>query len=95
MLSNGHGGFGEKSGETEQGQPCHRAPGLLCEYGQVRRLGLASDDLHALVEQARQRALGLLQDRSGPFADPWTAWSPDPAWPLPALPDSADGTAPR
>ncbi|MFF1909966.1 hypothetical protein [Kitasatospora sp. NPDC058218] len=57
-------------------------------------LGLVGDDLHALVERARQRALGLLQDRAGPFADPWTAWSPDPAWPLPALPDDEDGTAP-
>ncbi|MFI9332132.1 DUF402 domain-containing protein [Kitasatospora sp. NPDC052868] len=62
------------------------------EYAQGRRLGLVGDDLHTLVEQARQRALGLLQDRAGPFADPWTTWLPDPAWPLPTLPGGADGT---
>ncbi|MCX5215864.1 hypothetical protein OG689_42725 [Kitasatospora sp. NBC_00240] len=50
------------------------------------------DTEHHLVERARQRALGLLQDRSGPFANPWTAWSPDPAWPLPVLPDGVDTT---
>ncbi|MEV7189024.1 DUF402 domain-containing protein [Kitasatospora sp. NPDC093102] len=65
------------------------------EYAQGRRLGLVGDDLHTSVEQARRRALGLLQERAGPFADPWTAWSPDPAWPLPVLPDGAVGTAPH
>ncbi|GAA2655650.1 hypothetical protein GCM10010425_82970 [Streptomyces spororaveus] len=32
-----HGGFGEKPGETEQGQPCHRVPGLLCKNGCTAR----------------------------------------------------------
>ncbi|MDH6129741.1 DUF402 domain-containing protein [Kitasatospora sp. GP82] len=62
------------------------------EYAQVRRLGLVDDDLHALVDAARERALGLLQDRTGPFAGGWPTWSPDPVWPLPVLPDGA-GTA--
>ncbi|MFJ9523638.1 DUF402 domain-containing protein [Kitasatospora sp. NPDC101801] len=59
------------------------------EYDQVRRLGLVDDHLHRHVERAREKAVGLLQDRSGPFAQPWSVWSPDPAWPLPVLPADA------
>ncbi len=58
------------------------------EYGQARRLGLIDDVLHALIDTARERALGLLQDRAGPFAA-WPAWTPDPAWPTPQLPHNA------
>ncbi|MFJ2781205.1 MULTISPECIES: hypothetical protein [unclassified Kitasatospora] len=29
MLGNGHAGFGERPGETDSGQPLHRAPGRL------------------------------------------------------------------
>ncbi|MFE5586850.1 DUF402 domain-containing protein [Kitasatospora sp. NPDC056531] len=45
------------------------------EYAHGRRLGFITDDDHRLVEQARERALGLLQDRSGPFAAPWPTWT--------------------
>ncbi|MDH6580272.1 hypothetical protein [Kitasatospora sp. MAP5-34] len=61
------------------------------EYAPIRRLGWV-DDLHALVDTARERALGLLHDRAGPFAGGWPTWSPDPAWPLPVLPDGAGTT---
>ncbi|MFB7673202.1 DUF402 domain-containing protein [Kitasatospora purpeofusca] len=64
------------------------------EYAHGRRLGFITDADHRAVDQARERALGLLQDRAGPFAAPWPAWAPDPAWPLPALPDSAHWVAP-
>jgi len=65
------------------------------EYDHVRRLGLVDDHLHAHVDHAREKALGLLQDRTGPFAQPWTAWSPDPAWPPPVLPaDAGDPLTP-
>jgi hypothetical protein len=60
------------------------------EYAQGRRLGLVDDDLHGHVETARERALGMLQDRSGPFADGWPSWSASPAWPLPVLPVHAE-----
>ncbi|MFJ5122386.1 DUF402 domain-containing protein [Kitasatospora sp. NPDC088548] len=59
------------------------------EYQQGRRLGLIDDDLHLRVEAAREQALGLLQDRRGPFADTWPAWAPDPGWPNPQLPREA------
>lgn len=60
------------------------------EYAHGRRLGFITDADHRLVDQARDRALGLLQDRSGPFADPWQPWAPDPQWPDPVLPGGAD-----
>jgi hypothetical protein len=63
------------------------------EYAHGRRLGFITDTDHRSVEQARERAVGLFQDRAGPFAGPWSTWAPDPAWPLPVLPDGADRTA--
>ncbi|GAA4830162.1 DUF402 domain-containing protein [Kitasatospora terrestris] len=63
------------------------------EYAHGRRLGFITDTDHRAVEQACERALALLQDRAGPFAAPWPAWTPDPTWPLPELPDGADRTA--
>ncbi|WP_247745635.1 hypothetical protein [Streptomyces oryzae] len=86
-----HGGFGEKSGETEQGRPCHRAPGLLCEYAHVRRLGIVTDTEHQAVDAARDQALAMLTERTGPFADTaaWTAWRWNRAWPTPRLPRPA------
>ncbi|WP_406191979.1 DUF402 domain-containing protein [Kitasatospora sp. NBC_01560] len=59
------------------------------EYAHGRRLGFITDQDHRLVEQARERALGLLQGRAGPFAGPWPTWTPDPTWPTPELPDGA------
>jgi hypothetical protein len=59
------------------------------EYAQARRLGLITDARHQLIEQARERAVGQVQERTGPFAEGWTRWAPDPAWPLPELPDGA------
>ncbi len=62
-------------------------------YAHGRRLGFITDADHRMVERARERALGLLQDRAGPFAGPWPSWAPDPAWPQPELPDGADRAA--
>ncbi|MQS17850.1 DUF402 domain-containing protein [Streptomyces kaniharaensis] len=64
------------------------------EYAHGRRLGFITDADHRAVEQARERALGLLQDRAGPFAGPWPAWTPDPVWPVPELPGGADQADP-
>jgi hypothetical protein len=56
------------------------------EYAQGRRLGLISDALHQRVDAARQQAISLIECRQGPFADDWSSWQRDPAWPAPALP---------
>ncbi|WP_406085911.1 DUF402 domain-containing protein [Kitasatospora purpeofusca] len=62
----------------------------LDEYDQARRLGLISDPLHAVVDEARERALALVQERALPFSEDWPAWTPDPVWPSPELPPNAD-----
>lgn len=61
------------------------------EYAQARRLGLVNLEEHAAIDQARERAVALIESRGGPFAEAWPSWQPDPAWPLPAIPQ---GTRP-
>lgn len=57
------------------------------EYAQGRRLGLIGEAEHRRVEQARLRALALIESGGGPFAQDWLDWRVGPDWPLPALPD--------
>ncbi|WP_240496646.1 DUF402 domain-containing protein [Streptomyces torulosus] len=61
------------------------------EYAHVRRLGIVTDVEHQAVDSARDRALAMLEERSGPFADAasWSAWRWNPAWPIPSLPRPA------
>jgi hypothetical protein len=57
------------------------------EYAHARRLGIVTDSEHQVVDDARARALTMIGERSGPFADAaWTSWRWDPAWPAPGLP---------
>jgi hypothetical protein len=56
------------------------------EYAHARRLGLVTDACHKRVEEAREQAVALIEQRSGPFGQPWTAWLPEPSWRLPMLP---------
>lgn len=56
------------------------------EYAQGRRLGLIGDAEHRRVEQARLRAVALIESAGGPFAQDWSRWRVDPDWPLPTLP---------
>ncbi|MGW4694030.1 DUF402 domain-containing protein [Kitasatospora cineracea] len=60
------------------------------EYGHLRRLGVIDDYLDSQMHHASGRAIRMLDDQAGPLAAGWPAWSPDPAWPLPLLPDGAD-----
>ncbi|WDV56583.1 DUF402 domain-containing protein [Streptomyces coeruleorubidus] len=61
------------------------------EYAHVRRLGIVNDTEHQAVDAARDQALAMLEERSGPFADAdsWSAWRWNPAWPIPSLPRPA------
>ncbi|OKI95101.1 DUF402 domain-containing protein [Kitasatospora sp. CB01950] len=60
------------------------------EYARLRRLGVVDDHLDRQVQQACGRAIAMLDNHAGPFATGWPAWTPDPSWPLPLLPDGAD-----
>ena len=56
------------------------------EYAHGRRLGLIDDALHRRIDTARQQVISLIESRQGPFAEDWSSWQRDPAWPAPALP---------
>jgi hypothetical protein len=56
------------------------------EYAQGRRLGLIDDVLHQRVDTAREQVVSLIESRQGPFAEDWSPWRRDPAWPAPVLP---------
>jgi protein associated with RNAse G/E len=58
------------------------------EYAHVRRLGLVTDAEDRAVSAARDEALGMIEERSGPFADAaaWQTWRRNPTWPDPTLP---------
>lgn len=62
------------------------------EYAHGRRLGLITDAQHRHVDRARQQVVQLIAERAGPFADDWSWWRRDPAWPLPALPGAHSAT---
>ncbi len=60
------------------------------EYGLLRRLGVVDDCLDNQMHHARGRAIRMIDEKAGLFAAGWSIWSPDPAWPLPLLPEGAD-----
>lgn len=59
------------------------------EYTQGRRLGLIDDALHHHIDAAREQVISLAESRRGPFAEDWSSWRRDPAWPMPILPADA------
>lgn len=57
------------------------------EFEEILRLGIFDP---SLGERIRTTALAVIDDieqRRSPFCDPWPAWTPDPSWPTPQLPD--------
>ncbi|MDH6710091.1 hypothetical protein P3T27_006840 [Kitasatospora sp. MAA19] len=73
-------------------EPCLPRRGVL-DPATLRRLGVVDDYVGRQLERARGRAIGMPDDRAGPFAGGWPGWEPDPSWPLPTLPPGADEAA--
>lgn len=44
----------------------------------------------ARVRDTGQRVISDIEANAPPFSDPWHSWRPDPAWPLPELPQGWD-----
>jgi hypothetical protein len=59
------------------------------EYAHGRRLGLIGAAEHRRIEQARERAIALVQAGSGPFAQEAAARPPQVGGPVPVLPPDA------
>ena len=41
----------------------------------------------AKVREDARHAIARIEKRQAPFDEDWPAWRPDPAWPIPAMPD--------
>ena len=59
------------------------------EYQQGRRLGIVDDTDHAEVDKAREQAMAMFEQRTGPFEEQWVSWRHDPNWTVPTLPANA------
>jgi hypothetical protein len=63
------------------------------EFEQAQADGLMPAGLAARVRRAGERAARLVTAWGSPFRDGWPEWRPDPAWPVPGLPDDWDRPA--
>ncbi|MCX4456545.1 DUF402 domain-containing protein [Streptomyces sp. NBC_01340] len=62
------------------------------EFAQAQRAGLMDTQLAAQVREAGHCAVEVIRAWGAPFSDGWQHWRPDPAWPVPSLPDDWDRT---
>ncbi|MEW2249934.1 DUF402 domain-containing protein [Streptomyces sp. NPDC006975] len=62
------------------------------EFAQAQRDGLVDASLAGRVRAAGLEAVEAIRAWGPPFSDGWQHWRPDPAWPVPALPDDWDRT---
>lgn len=64
------------------------------EFAQAQADGLMEAELAERVRSAGARAVRVIEAGGPPFGDGWQDWRPDPAWPVPALPDDWDRFTP-
>ncbi|WP_326688238.1 MULTISPECIES: DUF402 domain-containing protein [unclassified Streptomyces] len=60
------------------------------EFAEAQRVGLMDAAQAERVREAGGRAVAAIRSWGPPFADGWERWRPDPAWPVPELPDDWD-----
>ncbi|QLE73739.1 DUF402 domain-containing protein [Streptomyces rectiverticillatus] len=65
------------------------------EFAQAQQAGLMSAGQAERVRAAGRAAVERIESWAAPFAAGWEAWRPDPAWPVPALPDDWDRSPAR
>jgi predicted RNA-binding protein associated with RNAse of E/G family len=63
------------------------------ELAEEVRLGVFSEEEAVAFRAEGERAVRRLLDGEPPFDREWSSWRPDPAWPIPELPEGWD-TAP-
>jgi len=54
------------------------------------RQGVYPEDFAAVVRAEGERVIANIEARRSPFSDGWEAWTPDPAWTVPELPEQWD-----
>ncbi|MFF6993453.1 DUF402 domain-containing protein [Streptomyces sp. NPDC008313] len=62
------------------------------EFAQAQQAGLMDSRLAGSVREAGRSAVETVRAWGPPFSDGWQHWRPDPAWPVPPLPDEWDRT---
>ena len=53
----------------------------------TEQVGLLAPAEAAAVRAEGERAVRAVEERDWPYRDGWERWTPDPAWPVPELPD--------
>ena len=62
------------------------------EFAIVQHRGLITPAEAVEIRAEGARVITALEQGSWPFTSGWEHWQPDPAWPIPALPDRWDST---
>ncbi|MGE3074967.1 MAG: DUF402 domain-containing protein [Dehalococcoidia bacterium] len=57
------------------------------EFALIRDRGFISPETAETVRSAGFEGIGRLERLDEPFGDHWLNWRPDPAWPMPQLPE--------
>lgn len=57
------------------------------EIEEALAAGLVTREWADAVRREGEHVIERLEGRQAPFSDGWDAWQPDPAWPIPDLPD--------
>ena len=60
------------------------------ELSEAMALGLISKERARELRAEGERVIEMMERRSPPFDGSWDGWRPDPAWPVPELPDGWD-----
>ncbi|MBO8193830.1 DUF402 domain-containing protein [Streptomyces oryzae] len=60
------------------------------EFAAAQHAGLLDEAQAARIREAGRQAVEAVRSWGSPFADGWERWRPDPAWPVPELPDDWD-----
>jgi hypothetical protein len=60
------------------------------DVAEAVRIGLLSKQEADAIRREGERVIGLIEAGTPPFDPGWASWRPDPAWPVPALPEGWD-----
>ncbi|HXC55481.1 MAG TPA: DUF402 domain-containing protein [Rhizomicrobium sp.] len=69
------------------------APDLLWKmkdedhFARMREHGWIAPERAAQVLRDKDEAIARIERRAPPFSEDWPAWHPDPAWPIPVMPE--------
>jgi len=60
------------------------------EFDQLVQLNLIDDDTIQHLRREAAAVVASIEEGASPFCAPWPDWTPEPDWPIPALPSNWD-----